>query len=100
MFWISGGDFLVHALALTTGWTWAVIVDKQFAHSHWAGFTFYDLIMPLFLFITGITLPRSVGRRLARGQPRSEIFIPRTTNAVDIHGWNRGPCVFIERKRS
>ena len=74
MFWISGGDHFFHALAIATGWTWAVIFSRQLSHSDWAGFTFYDLIQPLFLFITGITLPLSVGRRLAGGQTRCEIF--------------------------
>ena len=74
MFWISGGDHFFQALAIATGWTWAMIFSRQLSHSDWAGFTFYDLIQPLFLFITGITLPLSVGRRLARGQTRWEIF--------------------------
>jgi predicted acyltransferase len=50
------------------------LFSRQLSHSDWVGFTFYDLIQPLFLFITGITLPLSVGRRLARGQTRWEIF--------------------------
>ncbi|HWI57922.1 MAG TPA: DUF5009 domain-containing protein, partial [Bacillota bacterium] len=74
MFWISGGDELFHALALASGWAWTVFCSKQLQHTAWAGFTFYDLIMPLFLFITGITLPLSVGRRLARGETRAQIF--------------------------
>ena len=74
MFWISGGDFLFHALALTTGWAWAVGFAKQLEHSHWVGCTPYDMIMPIFLFITGITLPLGVTRRMARGQKRWEIF--------------------------
>ncbi len=74
MFWISGGDHFFHALAVATGWAWAILFSRQLSHSDWAGFTFYDLIQPLFLFITGITLPLSVGRRLARGQTRWEIF--------------------------
>jgi len=78
MFWISGGEYLFHALALTTGWSWAIFTSRQLIHSrdlgHWAGFTFFDLIQPLFLFITGITLPLAVGRRLARGQTRAEVF--------------------------
>src|SRR5262245_14168631 len=72
MFWISGGDHFFHALAIATAWTWAIVFSRQLSHSDWAGFTFYDLIQPLFLFITGITLPLSVGRRLARGQTRWE----------------------------
>lgn len=82
MFWISGGDHLFHALATATGWAWLVMVGHQLKHTKWEGFTFYDLIMPLFLFITGITLPLSVGRRLARGQTRLEVFKRLLTRAV------------------
>lgn len=74
MFWISGGEAFFHALALATGWTSAVWFGGQLSHSRWEGMTFYDLIQPLFLFITGLTLPMSVGRRLARGQSRWEVF--------------------------
>lgn len=82
MFWISGGDELFHALALATGWAWTVFFSKQLHHTDWAGFTFFDLIMPLFLFITGITLPLSVGRRLARGETRSQIFRRLLTRTI------------------
>src|ERR1019366_7933425 len=82
MFWISGGDHLFHALAIATGWSWVVFLSGQLKHSSWAGFTFYDLIQPLFLFITGMTLPLSVGRRLARGQTRWEVFRRLLTRAI------------------
>ncbi len=82
MFWISGGDHLFHALAVATGWSWVVFLSHQLRHSSWAGFTFYDLIQPLFLFITGMTLPLSVGRRLARGQTRWEVFQRLLTRAI------------------
>src|SRR5260221_7341366 len=74
MFWISGGEHFFLALAKATGWAGAIFLAGQLSHSKWAGFTFYDLIQPLFLFITGLTLPLAVGRRLARGQTRWEVF--------------------------
>jgi predicted acyltransferase len=82
MFWISGGDHLFHALAIATGWSGIVFLSNQLKHSSWEGFTFYDLIQPLFLFITGMTLPLSVGRRLARGQTRWEVFRHLLTRAI------------------
>ena len=98
MFWISGGDHFFHALAVATGWAWAIVFARQLSHSDWAGFTFYDLIQPLFLFITGITLPLSVGRRLARGQTRWEIFrrlLSRTALLVILgHLDKNGPVSF------
>jgi predicted acyltransferase len=74
MFWISGGEHFFHALAKATGWASAIFLAHQLEHTRWEGFTFYDLIQPLFLFITGLTLPLAVGRRLSRGQTRWEVF--------------------------
>ena len=43
---------------------------RTFFCSHpWEGFTLYDLIMPLFIFMCGAAIPLSLGRRLADGKP-------------------------------
>lgn len=41
-------------------------IAAQFKHVDWAGFRFYDLIFPLFLFLAGVSLAIAVPRRLAR----------------------------------
>src|SRR5437764_2236499 len=74
MFWISGGEHFFHALARATGWASAIFLAHELSHSRWEGFTFYDFIQPLFLFITGITLPLMITRRLARGETRWDVF--------------------------
>ena len=33
---------------------------RQFSHPEWLGFRFYDIIMPLFLFVVGALIPFSV----------------------------------------
>ena len=82
MFWISGGAGLFIALAKATGRVWAVSFSKQLEHVEWAGFHFYDLIFPLFLFISGVTLPMSVRRRVARGESRWGIFLRLLVRAL------------------
>ena len=47
----------------------------QMNHAPWEGFTFYDLIMPLFLFIVGTAMPFSLGKRLAEGQSKRQLYI-------------------------
>lgn len=43
---------------------------QRFFCSHpWEGFTLYDLIMPLFIFMCGAAIPFSLGRRLVAGKP-------------------------------
>ncbi|WP_397380942.1 acyltransferase family protein [Prosthecobacter sp.] len=41
-------------------------IATQFKHVDWAGFRFYDLIFPLFLFLAGVSLAIALPRRLAR----------------------------------
>src|SRR5438067_9045718 len=82
MFWISGGEHFFHALARATGWAGAIFLAHELSHSRWEGFTFYDLIQPLFLFITGLTLPLMITRRLGRGETHADVFRRLLTRAV------------------
>lgn len=75
MFWISGGDSLFKALATATGWAWAAGFATELEHVEWQGFHYYDLIFPLFLFISGLTLPIVTERRLARGESRGRMVL-------------------------
>lgn len=40
---------------------------EQFEHRPWGGAVFYDLIMPAFLFMVGVAMPFSLGRRMEQG---------------------------------
>jgi predicted acyltransferase len=64
MFWIMSGEQIIHALAHTTGWPVFTVMSDQLHHTVWNGFTFYDMIFPLFLFIAGTALPFSVTHQL------------------------------------
>ncbi len=56
MIWILGAEGIFTGLFLLTGWSIWQTLAQQFEHSHWHGFTFYDLIFPLFIFLSGVTL--------------------------------------------
>ena len=43
-------------------------------HPDWNGFTFYDLIFPLFLFIAGVAMPFSFEKRLERGDSKVSLY--------------------------
>lgn len=65
MFWILGGDALVYALARTwkvPPFTW---LNEQLDHVAWAGLHFYDLIFPLFVFMSGASMAFALDRILA-----------------------------------
>lgn len=87
MFWIVSGEGILHGLANgvkekhrlvrnPSDWTIAVnekctFVERlyigfsnQLHHSPWNGFTFYDLIFPLFIFISGVSMPFSYHKYL------------------------------------
>ena len=74
MFWISGGEEIFAALAKVTGWSWAIFMAHQFTHPDWNGFRAYDLIFPTFLFMAGVSVPFSLGSRLEKGVPPSELI--------------------------
>ncbi|MBI1983516.1 MAG: DUF5009 domain-containing protein, partial [Acidobacteria bacterium] len=73
-FWISGGEEIIHSLYRTFRNPATEVLERQFHHVAWEGFTFYDLIFPLFLFIVGVVLPFSLTRRLERGANRPELY--------------------------
>lgn len=64
MLWIISGEIIVHALATASGDPVSVWMSDQLRHTAWHGFTFYDMIFPLFIFIAGISMPYSMGRKL------------------------------------
>jgi predicted acyltransferase len=68
MCWILGlhtvfAEFLQNALPDRT---WKNTLLDQFTHVNWSGFHFYDLIFPLFLFISGISIALTLPKRLSR----------------------------------
>jgi predicted acyltransferase len=68
MFWILGGDSLAQALKEMSAGREGVFSSagnffgQQLEHVEWAGFRFYDLIFPLFVFIVGVSLVFSLTR--------------------------------------
>ena len=75
MFWIAGGAVLVQALAEATGWGPLVWMESQTHHTEWHGFSFWDLIFPLFLFIAGVAMPYSLTARIERGHDRRRLHL-------------------------
>jgi predicted acyltransferase len=87
MFWIICGEGIFHGIASVikekyslqqskVDWQIAITSDvrpiekifltisNQLHHSVWNGFTFYDLIFPLFIFIAGVSMPFSFERQM------------------------------------
>jgi len=75
MFWIAGGEGIVHSLAELTGWGVAIWASTQLRHVAWDGFVFYDMIFPLFLFIAGVAMPFSLTRRAEQGEDKKKLML-------------------------
>ncbi|MCK4645353.1 MAG: DUF5009 domain-containing protein [Candidatus Aminicenantes bacterium] len=75
MFWIIGGHWIFAGLCAISKNPVTVAVSTQLKHVRWEGFHFWDLIMPLFLFIVGAAMPFSFSKRLERGDSKKNIYI-------------------------
>lgn len=66
MFWIVGAAYLVSALERWTGSAVLAGIKAQLRHVEWEGFAFYDMIFPLFVFITGVSAVFSLRKIIER----------------------------------
>ena len=74
MFWIIGGGALFAAFAKATGWGWVHEMAAQMHHAKWNGFHFYDLIFPLFMFISGVAIPYALTSKLKNGVAKIDLI--------------------------
>jgi predicted acyltransferase len=65
MMWIVGADALGGAFAHLNGGRGSRLIATQLDHVEWAGFHFYDLIFPLFVFLIGVAITFSLNRLIA-----------------------------------
>ena len=82
MFWIIGGDAFFRSLAEVTNWGWAKSWAVQLEHVEWAGFHFYDLIFPLFMFISGVAIPLSLLAKAETAADKRPITIKLVKRAL------------------
>lgn len=108
MFWILGGEALFGGLLILTGragWQWG---DEQMHHSQWHGFQFYDLIFPLFIFLSGVALglsPKRLdklpmsGRLPVYRHGIKRLFLLLLLGILYNHGWGTGAPADPEKLR-
>jgi len=64
MFWLVGGTGLALAIVKFFGSGVQELLLPQLDHAEWIGFTFYDLIFPLFEFLMGMSIVFSLSKIL------------------------------------
>lgn len=74
MLMISGGGDFLYKLGGKTDIGLVDAVAGQFYHPEWNGFTFYDFIMPLFLFLAGTALSFSLRSGLDKGLGQTDLL--------------------------
>lgn len=74
MLMISGGGAFISLLGGKTGLSWVDAVSAQFVHPEWNGFTFFDFIFPLFLFLAGTSLSFSLTSGIDKGISQSQLI--------------------------
>ena len=50
-------------------------IYRQLNHVEWEGFVAWDLIMPLFLFTSGLSMPYSFGKLFDKGYSKAKIYV-------------------------
>ena len=73
MLWIIGAGDVIIALSKACQNSFFTGVANHFDHE-WGKFRFYDIIMPLFLFIVGVVMPVAFRNRLKRLESKREIY--------------------------
>lgn len=75
MFLIIGGTHLIASFIQAMNWTSMDWLVAQFKHVPWHGLTFEDIIMPLFLFMVGVSLTYSIASSQKKGKSKREIYL-------------------------
>ena len=75
MFWIIGGGAVIPNLAKCFPSKWTQSLAEQMEHVQWEGFYFQDLIFPLFMFISGATIPIAILSKLEKGTTKRELIM-------------------------
>ncbi|MCC5939426.1 MAG: DUF5009 domain-containing protein [Lunatimonas sp.] len=74
MLLISGGGTFLVLLKGKTGLAAVDWIADQLTHPAWNGFTFYDFIFPLFLFMAGVSLVFSLNKGMALGLGKQLLY--------------------------
>jgi predicted acyltransferase len=91
MFWIMGGHPIFMGLDNVFHNRFTGFIKQQFDHVEWLGFNFWDIIMPLFLFLAGVSMVFSFKKRLSQEKSYKAIWIHTIKRVVIL--WILGMIV-------
>lgn len=82
MFWLVGFTYIFRALPKCFDNPACQWLAAQSKHPEWHGFTIYDIIFPMFIFIVGAALPFALERRVEQGASKAAILRHVTLRAL------------------
>lgn len=101
MLMISGGGAFLSLMGGKTNLAFIDAVANQFEHPDWNGFTFYDFIFPLFLFLAGVSLAFSLSSGLSKGVSKKELLKKVFIRMLILFGLGildkNAPLIFLTR---
>ena len=74
MFFLVGAGDILRRLFKAIDCAALQPVQHQLNHVDWTGFTAWDIIMPLFLFTSGLSMPFSFGKFLKQGHSKTQLY--------------------------
>jgi predicted acyltransferase len=74
MFWIMGGGTAFVGLDDVFHNKFSAFLKVQMDHVEWLGFHFWDIIMPLFLFLVGVSMVYSTRKRISSGAGNKSLW--------------------------
>jgi len=83
------GATIAGMLVVNTPGTWSHVYG-QLLHADWHGWTYTDTIFPFFLFIVGVSMAFSFGRRREEGGSRGRLILHTLRRAAIIFGLGLG----------
>jgi predicted acyltransferase len=75
MLWICGLDLIFRYLGKHFDVAWLKWMGAQMDHPKWEGFTLYDMIFPLFIFVSGVTIPFALLTKLEKGESKAALHL-------------------------
>ena len=100
MLMIAGAGSFIEHLGGKTDLGWLNVLAAQFEHPAWNGFTFYDFIFPLFLFIAGVSLSFSLNSNHHRDMSNRQLYRKAAVRMVILMGlgilYKNAPVPFLE----
>lgn len=75
MFFLTGAGGILLNLSGAINSDALMPVENQLRHVAWTGFSAWDIIMPLFLFTTGLSMPFSFSKFMRQGRSKAQLYV-------------------------